>query len=514
MLSASVIGNIGENCMKLIGRLPEQEVLEEALDSKEAELIAVYGRRRVGKTFLIRSFFDKKNVIFFQSSGIHNGKVSIQLKEFKNTIEETFYTNKKGPGLAVPKNWMDAFGMLADAVDTAHKTSSEKIIVFMDEFPWMATHKSGLLEAFDYYWNRYLVNFERLKIIICGSAASWIIEKVLNNKGGLHNRVTRRINLHPFSLFETKLFLKEKGINWDNAQILYIYMAIGGIPYYLKFIDKSLSAPQNIDRLCFQRGGVLKDEFKNLFSSLFDNAETHEKIMTILSTSRQGVARSVIEKKLDMEGGRLTTKISELAESGFISESLPVGKERGLYYRIIDEYSIFYLKWIRPLLKSMKGQMIDNIVPGHWETISISSSGRVWAGYAFESVCFKHLKQISKALKIPQGSIAISFSNKPTKLKSAGELKTAPSGTQIDLIFDRLDGITNICEIKYCTKAYVIDKSYAKNLANKIAVYKKETKSVKECRLSMITSYKTKDNIYSKEIVSSEVVLDDFFIDV
>lgn len=492
--------------MHLIGRTFEKQQLQEALESQEAELVAVYGRRRVGKTFLVRSFFENKKCIFFQSSGIHRAKLSFQLKEFQLAIDKVFYSDKKGPSSSIPTNWMEAFGTLTDAIELSLKTHRKKIVLFFDEFPWMATHKSGLLEALDYYWNRFWVNYPKVKFIICGSAASWIIGKILNNKGGLHNRVTKRINLAPFSLHETKLFLYAHSIKWNNPQILMLYMAIGGIPYYLKFVEKGLSATQNINRLCFQKGGILRDEFKNLFSSLFDDSDIHEEIIKIIATSHKGMLRSEIERKVQIHGGRLSVRLSELAESGFISASLPADQERGIFYRLTDEYSLFYLKWIEPVITTSVGD-------GYWESVSSSPAGKVWAGYAFESICFKHLSSIRKALNIPDGAIATSFQYKSKQIKSVSDLTRSELGTQIDLIFDRPDGVVNICEIKYCTDQYVIDKAYAKILLQKVEIYSKIHKSQKQCYISMITSYQLKHNFYVEDIVSSEVTLDNLFIE-
>ena len=492
--------------MQLVGRDRECKRLQIILDSPIAELVAVYGRRRIGKTFLIRTFFERSQCVFFQASGIHNAKLATQLKEFSKSMQFTFYASNKGPLATVPRNWMDAFGMLTDAIELELKKHRKKIVIFLDEFPWMATHKSGLLEAFDYHWNRFWVNYPRLKVIICGSAASWIIDKILNNKGGLHNRVTQRINLSPFSLYETKLFLHAKGIKWNNAQILSLYMAIGGIPYYLKFIEKGLSATQNIDQLCFQQGGILRDEFRNLFASLFDNADMHVYIIQILASSHQGVARAEIEHKINIRGGRLSVKLSELVESGFISESLSSGRERGISYRLTDEYSLFYLKWIQPIIK-MKVDV------GYWDSKSISAEGKVWAGYAFESVCYKHLSNIRHVLHIPNGSIVTSFQYRGKRIKALAELEASATGAQIDLLFDRPDNVVSICEIKYCTEPYVIDKIYAKNLLQKVEIYLKSIKSNKNPLIAMITACELKPNLYSEDLVSGEVKLDDLFVD-
>lgn len=483
---------------KLIGRRYEQQQLQKAFDSTEAELIAVYGRRRVGKTYLIRNFFENKKCIFFQITGIHQAPLHVQLKEFKKEIARTFFAQNEGILLKDPENWMDALGMLTDAINVI--AGRKKVVIFFDEFPWMSTAKSGLLQAFDYHWNRFWVNNPKIKFVVCGSAASWIIKNIINNKGGLHNRVTLRVHLEPFTLLETKEYLKYKGIHLDNTQILDLYMCIGGIPYYLKFVEKGLSAIQNINQLCFQKKGTLLDEFKNLFSSLFEHSHTHEEIIKIIASKREGISRCEIETITQSKGGRLSVHLKELEEAGFIMAFIPWGRERGTYYRIIDEYTLFYLNWISPDIKS---RISKEITTQYWNSISQSQSWKSWAGHAFEAVCYKHVSNIRKALNIADGATATTWRHIAKK--------TDEEGAQIDLLFDRPDGIVTICEIKYRKEPYIIDKTYAKELKRKEEIYRKITKTDKQIFISMITSCKLKKNMYSEELIKSEVKLDDLF---
>ena len=483
---------------KLIGRKYEQKQLQRAMDSKEAEFIAIYGRRRVGKTFLVRCFFENKKCSFFQTTGIHHAPLSLQLKEFKKEIERAFLKDKGGLGLKDPENWMEALGMLTDAIRVFGK--HKKVILFFDEFPWMATAKSGLLQALDYYWNRFWVNDPKIKLIICGSAASWIIENILNNKGGLHNRVTLRIHLEPFTLSETKLYLKHKGMHLNLAQILDLYMCIGGIPFYLKFIEKGFSAIQNINQLCFQKKGTLLDEFKNLFSSLFDHAEVHEEIIKVIASKREGVSRAELEAITESKGGRLSMRLKELEEAGFIAAFIPWKKERGTYYKVIDEYTLFYLNWIAPGAKS---RISKEITLKYWDSVSQTPGWKAWSGRAFEAVCYKHLSQIRQSLHIPDGATATTWRYTPKKREGGG--------AQIDLLFDRPDGIINLCEIKYCKEPYALDKSYSQELLRKIDIYRKVTKTEKQIFISMVTTCRLKKTMYSEELVTSEACLEDLF---
>jgi predicted AAA+ superfamily ATPase len=292
--------------MIIVGRKYEKDKLEKVFASNEPEFVAVYGRRRVGKTYLIREFFAGKECIFFRNTGINNADIKTQLDIFKREIEVLFYAGHPGITLAPFTNWHDAFLALKSAIDLFGK--NQKIVIFLDEVPWMATQKSGFLEALDYFWNRYCVSDNRIKLIICGSAASWVIDNILHNTGGLHNRVTLRLLIAPFSLYEVKEYLKFKGINYNDSQILTLYMCLGGIPFYLNAAEKGLSAIQNINNACFIRKGTLFDEFDLLFDSLFKKNDKHKEIIIFLSQKREGTARSEIEAKFEYKGGRLTKK--------------------------------------------------------------------------------------------------------------------------------------------------------------------------------------------------------------
>ena len=292
----------------IVGRKYEQKKLDKAYASKRAEFIAVYGRRRVGKTYLIREFFSKKTCAYFQVTGIHKGQQALQLMEFTKEIKRVFF-----PGivkLETPKSWMGAFEILTECLNRQEK--KKKIVLFFDELPWMAMRSSKLLQAIEYYWNRYWVSIPNLKFVICGSSSSWIINNILKNKGGLYNRVTLRLPIEPFSLAETKEFLEYEGIHYDEYQTLQLYMCLGGIPFYLTMLEKGISAIQNINKACFQKKGSLLDEFDTLFSSLFNNAELYEKLIYIIASKRDGISREEIEELVQYKGGRLTQRLSEL----------------------------------------------------------------------------------------------------------------------------------------------------------------------------------------------------------
>ena len=482
--------------MTIIGRQYEQKQLKRILQSDEAEFVAVYGRRRVGKTYLIREFFNTMDCIFFRTSGIHKGSLKKQLEKFKNEIETTFYKGKKT--LSSFSNWHDAFEVLKDTIDLF--AGKQKVVLFLDEIPWMATPKSGLLEALDYYWNRHWSGDKKIKLIICGTAASWIIDHILHNTGGLYNRVTLRLPIKPFALSEVKAYLNHKNIHYNHDQLLTLYMCLGGIPFYFNLIEKGLSAIQNINAICFSKKGTLYDEFELLFASLFKKHEIHEEIITFIAGKREGVARSELESHFRYKGGRLTARLKELEETGFIIGFTPWKKERGLYYKVIDEYTLFYLTWIA---KKSINPIAKHIDDHYWEVLSTKPAWKAWAGLAFEAICFKHINQIKKALHIPDGSDASSWKYISDKEKE--------SGAQIDLVFDRPDNIVNLCEIKYCSAPFVIDKKVAAHLMSREKIYAKVTKTNKQLFLSMVVSGGLKKTMYSEELIVSVVTLDDLF---
>jgi len=488
----------------IIGRTEELEILEDTYQSRRSEFIAVYGRRRVGKTFLIQEFYSQKDdCYFFQVSGIKKATAQEQFKEFTKEIIRIFYADFKNIQLESPKSWLHAFEILSNAMSAAQNTKNakNKIVLFFDEIPWMAKRKGKLLNALDYYWNRFWSSEKNIKLVICGSAASWIIKNILNTKGGLHNRVTCRMPIDPFTLKETRAYLKAKGLLYDQAQILEIYMCIGGIPYYLDMLKKGRSAAQNINQLCFQRKGALFDEFNQLFQALFDQAAAHETIIKIIANKREGVSRDEILKNLTTKGGTLTLWLQELEQTGFIQSFIPLGKKYGTYYKIIDEYALFYLTWIAPLSESgLKAEKNSH----YWEEVSQLPGFTAWSGLAFEAVCHKHISNIKQALHIPEGAQSGTWRYVPIK-------KSNLPGAQIDLLFDRNDGLVSICEIKYASESFKIDKDCAKDLENKKMVYQLATGTSKQITISMITTFGLKKSDYAEDLIFSDCTMKDLF---
>jgi hypothetical protein len=346
------------------------------------------------------------------------------------------------------------------------------------------------------------VNDKRIKLIVCGSAASWIIKKIIKNRGGLHNRVTRKIRLMPFNLHETALYLKHIGYQCNHQQIVKLYMAMGGIPFYLNQIKSNYSIDQNIDNLFFNSNGMLINEFDDVFSSLFEEAEQYKELVTLIGTHQDGLNRRVIEQKnkLTGAGGRLTKRLGDLEDAGFITSYLPFGhKKLGMFYRVSDEYCYFYLKWIAPI----KQQLKQNKTTKYWGGIINSPGYFGWLGYAFENVCYQHILQIKKSLRIDETSLASPWRYSPRK-------NITEDGAQIDLLFDRHDDAITICEIKFTDKPYVIDKQYAEKLKQKIEVFKKVTRTSKQVFLAMISANGLKETGHIK-MIDNVITINDFF---
>jgi hypothetical protein len=472
----------------LIGRKKEQETLLALLHSPEPEMVAIVGRRRVGKTFLIRTVYE--NRIDFELTGIQNATQEKQLQHFHTQLKIQF--GRKAPK-KLPTDWMDAFWQLISILDKLKKT--EKAVIFLDELSWLATPKSGFLEALGFFWNSW-ASKRNIVVVICGSAASWMIQKVIYDKGGLHNRITKRIDLQPFTLYETELYLKSRKVSADRYQILQLYMAMGGIPHYLKEVAAGKSAIQNIDAMCFSQGGLLNDEFSKLYPALFEHADNHIAIVRALSQKWKGMSRVEIVASTKLpDGGGLTNTIEDLVSCGFVSAYYPFGKKKkDMLYRLTDEYSLFYLHFI-------ENQRIqeDNI----WQHLSQTQTWKSWSGYAFESICLKHLGQLKKALGISGiYAEASSYFHKGTQTEQ---------GIQIDLVLDRKDHTINLFEMKFYTDKWRLNKLEATELREKVNLFKLLSKTKKQVFLTLVTTFGIKTNEYSLGLIDNDIDMDVLF---
>jgi uncharacterized protein len=471
---------------EVIGRKKEIQVMQSLKESAKSEFLAVYGRRRVGKTYLIRSVFDEEFV--FQLTGLANTKLQGQLANFHRALVRQSPKTEK---IAPAKNWFDAFQQLMDFVENSSK---QKKVIFLDELPWFDTPNSGFISALEHFWNSWASARRDVILIVCGSSASWIINKLINNKGGLHNRITKRIKLEPFTLAETEAFFKSKKSAFERYQIVQLFMVLGGIPFYLDMVETSQSAIQNINRLCFEANGELRIEFDNLYTSLFKSAQDHEAVIEALSTKASGLSRDELIKTAKIKnGGGTTNLLKELEECGFIRKYPAFGKkEKNNLYQLIDFYSLFYLTFIKNT-----NPIDDNL----WINGVDNPQFRAWSGYAFEMICLHHLKEIKQAL-----GISGVFTNTSTWYSTDKTTKA-----QIDLVIDRRDGIINICEMKFSMKQFTIDKKYAEELRHKIERFREQTKTQKSTFLTMITAYGLQKNEYSNALVQNSLSLNELF---
>jgi hypothetical protein len=468
----------------IIGRRKEITELQSFVASYESEFIAVYGRRRIGKTFLVRKILGEQ--FSFYVTGMDNVTMDEQLLNF--TLELRKYSDNDF--LPVPDNWMIAFDSLIRYLE---KLPESKKILFIDEIPWMDTPRSSFLSALEHFWNTWASARDDIKLIVCGSATSWMLNKLINNRGGLHNRLTHRIALMPFTLSECEEYFAARGFSYSRKEIAECYMVMGGVPYYLKQMDKGLSVAQNIDRLFFEIGCALDGEFDNLYRALFKYSENYIRIVDSLAIKAKGLTRQEIidATKLPNNGG-LTSMLSELETCGFIRRYEPIDKvKKQSLYQLVDFYTLFYFHFIR------KNKYRDE----HFWTHSLSSTlHRAWSGYAFEMLCLAHDSEIKMALGI---------SGIQSRMASWRSVES-DKGAQIDLLIDRSDMTVNLCEMKYCNRPFTITKKYEEELQNKVDSFIDETKTHKSIMLTLITTFGIEHNEHSGH-VQKELTLEDLF---
>jgi AAA+ ATPase superfamily predicted ATPase len=468
----------------IIGRINEQEKLKRRYVSDKAEFVALYGRRRVGKTFLVKSLFEQD--FAFYATGINNGDASRQLANFNNEI-----ANFGGKALSEAQNWFDAFENLNTLIKTSPNTA--KKVIFLDEISWMSTFKSDFLSALDHFWNRWMSSRSDILLIICGSATSWIIDNIVNNTGGLHNRLTEQIRLEPFTLRESEEYFLDRQIPLPRFQILEAYMIFGGIPYYMDLFEPDRSLAQNVDRAYFAQDAPLKSEFDNLYRALFSNADRHIEVIHALSSRRKGLIREEITGITKIKGGGTLTKIlSDLVSCGFVREYYAFGKrKRGRMFQLTDPFTLFHLTF-----SDKQKRFAEN----YWLHYSTTPAHSAWSGFAFERVCLMHLPQIKHALGV-SGVLTET---------SSWQSKSSEPGVQIDLVLERSDRIIHLCEMKFSSDEYTIDKAYSMKLRTKKSAFLNETATRKAAHTTLVTTFGLKRNEYSAEVMF-QITMNDLF---
>ena len=471
--------------MKIIGRHKEKAKFQEYINSESSEFVVVYGRRRVGKTYLVREFFDRK--FDFYHTCIANSDKDTQLSEFNFALNQTA---QKLPHTPV-NSWFDAFHKLEYILQNS-KNKGKKV-VFLDELPWMDTQKSGFVQALELFWNKWASARNDILLIACGSAASWLFDKVINSRGGLHNRATQQIHLKPFTLAECEEFFREKKVTLSRKQIAEAYMIFGGTPYYLNFFRTNLSLSQNVDAILFAEDAPLKNEFLSLYQSLFNHSEKYIEIVKALGTKKKGLTRDeILSFTKQTNGGGFSKLLKDLELSGFIRKYYCIDKkEKDAIYQLTDFFTLFYFNFIA----SQKHN--DN---NFWQHIIDNTQHRAWSGFAFEQLCLYHLPLVKQKL-----GISGVLTNVASWIGTFDSKKV-----QIDLLIDRNDGVINLCEMKFSKGIFTLDKAIQLNLLNKIEVFRQNIKSKKTIHLTMLTPFGISQNEYSSD-VNSEIILDDLF---
>ena len=480
---------------RLIGRVLERRVLEETLASRRSEFVAVYGRRRVGKTFLVRRVV---GVVprYFEVVGIQAATMREQLTVFNEALGRAFRNIDERP----PASWHEAFGRLRSAIERDRRRG--RCVLFLDELPWLATRRSGLLSALEHFWNAFCSAREDIVLVVCGSAASWITRKIVRAKGGLHNRLTRTIRLVPFTVEEVHRYLESRQIHMTQSQVLELYSVLGGVPHYLSLVERGRSVPQIVDELCFRSSAALATEYNNLYEALFENAAGYMTIVRALSKSRRGLTRYELLDATGLPtGGSLRRMVDALEEGGFVGTTIPFGKtERGRVYRLVDEFSLFHLRW----MDRMPSAGYARAAAGYWITKSATPSYRAWAGLSFETVCLKHVDAIKRELGI--GAVHSTESTWYARPSDASE-----HGAQIGLLIDRADGVITACEMKFSVKPFAIDKRYAEQLTRKLDAFRQTTGTKKAVQLIFVTKHGLRENRYSDSLVDRVVTADALF---
>ena len=464
--------------MQIIGRKREIKELTRLKESKQAEFVALYGRRRVGKTWLVRSFFHDQ--FTFYATGIARGSRQEQLQNFYKSICSYSKSNPQQP-----KDWYETFDLLKDVIK---RSRQRRKVVFLDELPWMDTQKSEFQKAIDLFWNSWGCMQKNLLLIVCGSAASWMVKNIIRNKGGLHNRLTCHLHLNPFTLAETKTYLYSQGIRWNNDMIAECYMIMGGIPYYLHLLDSSLSLAQNIDRLFFAPNALLKNEFSNLYESLFKKSEDYVKIISALSKKSSGYTRDDIVKATGLtNGGGLTRRLDELEQCNFICRYSPI-KGKTPIYQLSDFYSLFYFQFIN------KMRHFDRDA---WLHLQATPRHSTWLGLSFEKICFAHVYSIQKAL----GITGIATKTYPLLTPNA----------QMDMVIERADKVITLCEMKYTTQPYFVTKQEAEKLHHRAEELSSYFHTQKQVLITLVSNRLPRRNSYYNSLITSNIILSDLF---
>ena len=479
----------------LLGRQAEQAVLRSFLEAGSPRFLALYGRRRVGKTYLIRRFFEHQSLLL-EVTGKRGASHEVQIELLCSALERMFEFSIESPR---PKTWKEAFELLTKYATTyIQRRANLPLVIFLDELPWLAARDPQLIEELDHFWNTQWSRLEHFKLIVCGSAASWILDNIVDATGGLHNRITDRILLSQFNLPETKEYLNSKNIHLPLMSLIELYMCLGGVPFYLERIPPQLSTQQIVHQLCFAKAAPLEGEFEIVFESLFDKSTRHRSVLDALAGARYGLSQQEIATRCNLSlGGSFTNLLYELETCGFIKRYVPFGrKERDSYYRLVDAFSLFHKAWIEPSRKKHVAVQ-DN----YWALLSNSQAFASWAGYSFETICHLHANQILRKLGI--SGVAVLISHWLHQDRDTG------SKAQVDMVLDRADQTITLCEAKFTKAPVRVSKSLVERLRNTETLFRDKTKTKKFINHAIISCSGVVENELSREIFATVVEGDD-----
>jgi len=468
--------------MNFIGREDELSILEREYSKPYSSFVAVYGRRRIGKTELINHFLAQKEGVSFSVTGAYDVKLKFHLENFSNKLSLAF-----GGKEEKFKSWSRAFWALQREIERVSPKIEGKISIFIDELPWLAQMKdNGFKGALSLFWNDFASKRDDIFLVVCGSATSWIISHIIDDHGSLANRITAQIHLEVFSLKETKTFLEQQGHKGlSDKTVMDYYMVLGGVAHYLKMLNPSLSFVQNIQILFFEKNGLLRTEYHRLFRSLFKNHETHELVIDYLANSWSGERLSDLAKRKGLSKGvLLSTALKELEASNLITKRYKYKQiKRDVIYGVSDPFVYFFNRWVK------ESSQIDFMGNSHYfQAIYKSQPYKSWCGFAFESICHQHILEIKRALGIE----GVYTQNYYWKNENA----------QIDILLERADDVINIIECKYHIQPFTITKKYAKELENKEISFQESSKYVGSIQIVMLTSAGLREKSYSNALVS------------
>ena len=469
----------------MIGRQRELEDLTEYCRSSKAELICVYGRRRVGKTYLVENAFG--GLFSFSATGSEDKRDRTQLKVFHNALRQFGCQERY-----MPNDWFDAFGRLRSILESADvaRSMEGRRVVFLDEFPWFASKRSEFLFAFADFWNSWASRQDDMVVIVCGSATSWIIKNLFENTGSLYNRITRQMYIAPFNLHETEQMAESLRLGWSRDAILQCYMVFGGLPYYIDMLDRRKSLAQNIDALCLDVHGPLKREVPHLMEATLGNSPLHRDILRKLSTSKAGIRRKdLVDSLQDGNSGSLKRALDDLEKCGYIRKyKNRYEKRKPTVYQLVDPFLLFSFRFI------------EGKEPSSWSAFSGTQAYYAWRSNAFEIACLCHLRQIKHAI----GISGVQTECFPWKSSMSDP------GVQIDLVIERADKVTNLCEMKYTDEEFSIDEEHEQKLRYKRQVFLDESKTGNVCLLTLVSAHDLKESIHSWDIAAT-VTADDLF---